>query len=148
MHEICAKKSSKYAINMHWDHEICSDIRWKIFEKWPEHSQKFTSGSNSNIFSQIQLMNQNFGKYFEKRVKFWKVCLRNFKISNKTSKFMHKSMHQICKICADSVAHTKYALITFKLGVSVDCENVFSVRFSCTYVHKEKRYLFVYSWQP
>ena len=38
----------KIAINMQWTWN--SNMQWKIFEKWPKHSQKFTSGNNSSIF--------------------------------------------------------------------------------------------------
>ena len=57
------------------------NMRWKIFEKWPKHSQKFTSGNNSSIFSQIQLINQNFGKlkFFSRRIRILEIFFKRAK---------------------------------------------------------------------
>ena len=63
--QIYAEKSSNIQ-------QICAEIikyAVKIFEKWPDYSQRFTSDNNSNIFLQIHLINQNFRKYFAKNIK-------------------------------------------------------------------------------
>ena len=71
------------------------------------------SENNSNIFSQLQLINQNFGKYLAKILekffleesKFLKILSKRVKILKNIQKC--QNMHQICadslaQICADT----------------------------------------------
>lgn len=94
-------------------------------------------------------MSQNFKKYFAKKcqnftkilskvTKFWIIFAKCIKIlenifqkcQNFTNnpQFVYKNV-ELCKICANSLAHMKYALITFELSITL-IENVFFVHFS------------------
>ena len=83
------------------------------------------------FFSQIQLINQNFGK----RVKnFEKYITKYQNLVKKTTNLCIKPTNlciniQKCqnmyKICANSLAHTKYALITFERSIHLSQKCVF-----------------------
>ena len=72
-----------------------------------------------------------FYKNFLGEPKYWIIFSKTVKILKniltKISKFAKKPANscinlqklQICKICADSLAHTKYALITFEFERSI-----------------------------
>ena len=93
-----------YAANMHWNHKICNDMQWKIFKNGLNIVKNLLQEiNNSRIFSQIQLINQNFGKYFAKNVKIlqkfsWrtKILENFFKKGKNFEKYINKNF-KICK---------------------------------------------------